>query len=173
MLPDRWTDNLGTVRAIFFEFTRGLQILRDGKQLAVVFAISFVIWILESTMYFTVFKAFSVQVPFYASMFVLGIANLSAAIPSLPGFIGTYHYSFTLALLVFGISQSEGLVYATTLHGISYVFVVAAGLYFMSRLSFKLAIPDVFQALRTARSGQAMSSNEDVSPEKVNKPDGT
>lgn len=140
--PGKLKERLTDIGPLFYEFTKGLQILREGKKLIIFLIISLIIWFFEATVYFTIFKAFLVPISFYTAMFVLGITNLAAAIPSLPGNFGTFHYAFTLALLVFGISQSEGLVYATTLHGIGYIFVVALGLLFMYQFSHRLAIHD-------------------------------
>lgn len=166
ILPAGWKDTLGKIRPILNEFTRGLQILRNGKQLTALLIATFVIWFFESIVYFMLFKAFSVQLPFYAYIFVLGISNLALSIPSLPAQLGTFHYSFTLALLVFGINQSEGLVYAVTIHSIIYIFVISLGLFFWYRFNLKGFFQDSFPGMVLAKNSSIESIHSESTVDK-------
>lgn len=130
--------NPDKISTFLLRFTSGLRLLRNGKQVTVVFIFSLFIWSCEALIYFTLFKALEIQLPFYSSIFVMGTAALMIAIPSLPGHIGTFHYACMLALAVFGVSKNTSLIYAIILHGIIYVAIVSSGLFFMSRSGLRI-----------------------------------
>lgn len=136
--PTMRKGNPDKITPFLLKFTSGLDILKSGKQLMVVFIFSFFVWTFEALIYYSLFKALKIEVPFYSPIFVLGIAGLAVAIPSLPGNIGTFHYACMLALTVFGVSKNIGLVYAITLHGIEYFFLVFSGLFFMSIFGLRI-----------------------------------
>lgn len=130
--PTMRKGNPDKITPFLLKFTSGLDILKSGKQLMVVFIFSLFVWSCEALIYYLLFKALKIGLPFYSSIFVLGIAGLAIAIPSLPGNIGTFHYACMLALTVFDVSKNIGLVYGITLHGIEYFFLISSGLFFMS-----------------------------------------
>ena len=63
-------------------------------------------------------------------MFVTAAINLGVAIPSSPGFVGTYQWLGVSALALFGISQEAGLAFAIAMQAVWYVptTLVGAGL---------------------------------------------
>jgi hypothetical protein len=44
---------------------------------------------------------------------------ISIVVPTSPGYIGTYHYLCQLSLIMFGVSSTEALSYASIAHSIS------------------------------------------------------
>jgi uncharacterized membrane protein YbhN (UPF0104 family) len=61
------------------------------------------------------------------TLFVAGVVNLGVAIPSSPGFIGTYQWLVVAALGVFGVGASEALAFAILLHALWYVPTLLVG----------------------------------------------
>ena len=61
------------------------------------------------------------------AMFVAGVMNLGVAIPSSPGFIGTYEWLGVASLGLLGIAPEEALAFSILLHACWYVPTTLAG----------------------------------------------
>jgi hypothetical protein len=68
-----------------------------------------------------------------AGMFVLVIGGLGMSAP-VQGGIGAYHYIVSQGLQLFGISATDGIVYATLVHTSQTLLVVVLGLFAMTML---------------------------------------
>jgi uncharacterized protein (TIRG00374 family) len=126
------------VSSVLMKFISGLGLLKDKKKVIIVFIFSIMVWICEAIVYYALFKALGIVVPFYASIFVLAVINFGIMIPSLPAGIGTFHYACIIALTVFNVNKNVGLVYSVILHGIMYFSLVSSGLFFMSKFGFRI-----------------------------------
>jgi uncharacterized membrane protein YbhN (UPF0104 family) len=72
-----------------------------------------VIAALETAALAAVLLALGIPVTPGLALVLLGAANLSAFLPSAPGFIGTYQYAFLLAVTQYGIDGALGVAAAT------------------------------------------------------------
>ena len=68
-----------------------------------------------------------------AGMFVLVVGGLGMSAP-VQGGIGAYHYIVSQGLQLFGISATDGIVYATLVHTSQTLLVVVLGLFAMTML---------------------------------------
>ena len=59
---------------------------------------------------------------------VLVFTTISIVVPTSPGYVGTYHYLCQISLVMFGVSATEALSYASIAHAISIVPVTLIGL---------------------------------------------
>jgi uncharacterized protein (TIRG00374 family) len=137
LLSIKWK-NPEKIGSLLLKFVSGLGLLRDRKQVIRVVILSFMVWLCEAIVYYVLFKALEIHVPFYSSIFVLVVINFGMMIPSLPAGIGTFQYACILALTVFDVNKNVGLVYSIILHGIMYLSLVSSGLFFMSKFGFKM-----------------------------------
>ncbi len=64
------------------------------------------------------------------SLILLVITTIAIAIPSSPGYVGTYHYLCQITLAMFGVPNGPALSFATVVHGINYLPIVIVGLFF-------------------------------------------
>ena len=68
-----------------------------------------------------------------AGLFTLVVGGLGMAAP-VQGGIGAYHYIVSQGLQLFGISTTDGIVYATLVHTSQTILVVVLGLFAMLML---------------------------------------
>jgi len=61
------------------------------------------------------------------AMFVAAVMNLGVAIPSSPGFVGTYEWLGVASLGLLGIASEEALAFSILLHACWYVPTTLAG----------------------------------------------
>ncbi len=61
-----------------------------------------------------------------AGLFILVIGGLGMSAP-VQGGIGAYHWIVSRGLMIYGIAETEGIVYATVVHGYQTVLVIALG----------------------------------------------
>lgn len=77
-------------------------------------------------------RAFGIDIPWYAPIFVVVIANYGMMVPSLPGAIGVAHFLYVYSLALFGVGQEPALGFAVLLHGLSFLLVVTVGVISLS-----------------------------------------
>src|SRR6186997_1184708 len=73
-------------------------------------------------------RAVGVELSIVDAVFVTAALNLGVAIPSSPGFVGTYQWLGVSALALFGIGQESALAYTIALQAVWYLPTTVAGL---------------------------------------------
>lgn len=114
-------------------FASGLSVLQRGHHLIPIIFHSFIIWVLSAVPIYIILISFGYVLPFSVSLFILVVLSLAVAIPSAPGFIGTFHYACALGLGLFNVPEEEALSVAIILHAISFFPITLIGLYFLWR----------------------------------------
>ena len=73
---------------------------------------------------------------------IMAIVNLGLAIPSSPGFVGTFQLFCIQALLLFGVQKSDGLTCSIIYHLAQFLPTTAVGLFFLfnENLSLKTLV---------------------------------
>jgi hypothetical protein len=132
LLPERLRAPVGGFADRFIE---GLRALRSGRDVAMIFATSLVIWLLETVNYWFVMRAFGFQVPFYVLMLMNGVVNLATTIPSSPGYVGTFDAPGIKVLESFGVSGALAAGYTLALHAELWLPITLLGMFFMWRES--------------------------------------
>jgi hypothetical protein len=110
----------------------GLATLRKGRDVLIVFGVTIWIWTLELIQYWLVSLAFDLHLPYPGLMLVEGAINLLTALPSLPGYIGTFEVGIKI---LEGIGAPSGTAgsYILVLHAIILIPVTLLGLAFVAR----------------------------------------
>ena len=83
-------------------------------------------------------------------VFVTAVINLGVAIPSSPGFIGTYQWLGVAALGVLGVSHTQGFAFSVLLHAAWFVPTTLAGAALVLR-----KLPALIAGLLADRSAQS------------------
>ncbi len=124
-------------------FIDGLQVLRQWRDLLIVFGLSLLAWICEAGMYFMVALAFSgLNLSLTAIFLTLAVANLATLVPSTPGYVGTFDAAAIVVLTkVFGVANGLASGYVILLHAALFLPVTVLGFFYWVRehLSFKEA----------------------------------
>jgi glycosyltransferase 2 family protein len=120
-------------------FIDGFQIIVNIKLLIYLFLLSALIWLLDVLAIYVLLEAFGFALPVMASFVVMIILIVGIAIPTAPGFIGSWHFSCILALGLFGIAKPEALSFAVVYHFLSMVIVVVLGVTFLPFNKFSVS----------------------------------
>ena len=129
LVPSRFRTPLsGLVEGV----VEGLECLRSGRDVLVLFAVTVWIWILETGKYWLVSLAFAdLNLPYVAIVLMGGAVNLLTALPSLPGYVGTFEIGIKILESIGAPSGSAGS-HVLVLHAILLLPVTLLGLVFMA-----------------------------------------
>jgi glycosyltransferase 2 family protein len=107
-----------------------------GRRLAArALALSVVAWGMFALAVWLVARSVGIELDPVDCVFVTGAINLGVAIPSSPGFVGTYQWLAVAALGVLGVTQESALAFSILLHASWYVpTTIVGGLLVVLRL---------------------------------------
>lgn len=118
----------------FRGFVQALEILDSPLTFLQLLAWSLYLWIVIALIYLVGLLAFRLPVPLMVgSIVITAVVAIAVSAPSAPGYIGAFQVGCKLALVIFGVSESDAFAYSIILHVVQFVGVVAAGLYSLAR----------------------------------------
>ena len=123
------------IRGLLERFVEGLQVLRSGRDMLFVMAISIVLWLAEAWKYWFVMQGFDFDQPFYVLVFTCAIVNLATSIPSTPGYLGTFEVAGIESLVLFGVARHTATSFMLALHAALWFPITTLGAYFAWRES--------------------------------------
>lgn len=117
----------------------GLESLRSGRDVMVLFGVTLWVWLLETAKYWLVSFAFAgLHLSYVGIVLMGGAVNLLTALPSLPGYIGTFELGIKI-LEGIGTPSAPAGSYILVLHAILLLPVTLLGLVFMALEGVKWA----------------------------------
>lgn len=123
-------------------FLGSLGILRSPVLLvkAVLWSVGF--WLFHGVSFWLGMLAFGIDAgpdPFIAAIFTEAVVGFGVAIPSAPGFFGTFHASAEWALTgVYGVPEAQSLAFAFGYHFGGWIPITAIGLWYVWKLGLTL-----------------------------------
>lgn len=124
-------------------FVEGLWVLRGIPHILGVVALSVGVWGASIASFQVLADGFGLGLTIPQMTLVFGIVAFGIAIPSAPGFIGTFHGFCVAGLtLVAGTDPTTALAYATVLHGSQWLTINVIGLWYLVILR-SVAWPEV------------------------------
>ncbi len=110
-------------------FGEGLLSIRKVKSPVLFLALSISIWLCYVLMmYFCLFAMeATAHLSFTDCLTVFVIGSLGMIIPAPGAGAGTYHFAVMQALLLYGVAQVDGIAYATIVHGVQMILLLAIG----------------------------------------------
>jgi uncharacterized protein (TIRG00374 family) len=114
-------------------FLDGLHALRSGREVAMIFVTSIVIWLFETGKYWFVMHAFPFEVDFYVLMLMNGVVNLFTTLPAAPGYVGTFDAPGIEILQNFGVPGDIATAYTAVLHAALWFPITALGAWYLWR----------------------------------------
>ena len=132
LVPERFR---APVRGFADRFMEGLYFLRSGRDVAMIFVTSLVVWLAETGKYWFVMHAFPFEVSFFVLMLMNGVVNLFTTIPSAPGYLGTFDEPGIEILKAFGVPENIAAAYTLVLHAALWLPITLLGAYYMWRES--------------------------------------
>ena len=131
----------------------GLDCIRNRRSsaplIAIVTATGWTSWVVGA---WVTARALGIDLTAAGVVFTFAVIALGSAIPSAPGFVGTYHWLASNSLMLFGVSAPRSVAYAVLLHAIWFLPVTVLGLIAMLRLGLG------FSTVRQAGLGPAEES---------------
>jgi len=129
-------------------FMEGLYFLRSGRDVAMVFFTSLVVWLAETGKYWFVMHAFDFEVSFFVLMLMNGVVNLFTTIPSAPGYLGTFDAPGISILKAFNVPENIAGAYTLVLHAALWLPITLLGAYYMWRESISWSDMDEASRIR-------------------------
>ena len=114
-------------------FIAGIRMPAGAAGMAATAATSLLIWATAIWPVDLLLRAFGVQLPLVASMFIMVFLAFAVMVPASPGFVGTHHLACVTALSAFDIAGERALSIAIVIHAMGFLPVIAAGLYCLWR----------------------------------------
>jgi uncharacterized protein (TIRG00374 family) len=109
------------VRRIARDIVEGLAEPMGRRRLAIALTLSAVAWLAFAGAAVCVARSVGVHLSVVDALFATAVINLGVAIPSSPGFVGTYQWLGVAALDLVGVGRSSALAFAILLQAIWYV----------------------------------------------------
>jgi glycosyltransferase 2 family protein len=108
-------------------FVQAMDRRGHGRALAAAGALSVVTWLLDGTIYWASARALGIDLSPVGAMFISGITVLGTAIPSAPGYVGTFELAASSAAQAMGVAPEAALGLAILVHAITLVPLAIAG----------------------------------------------
>ncbi len=115
-------------RKILEDAREGLQILPDRRLVALVFAVTLVLWFLPILSSYIFILGFDFDVPFAAALCVFVAISAGTAIPPPPGMFGIFQIASVVALGLFGVPKAEALAFGILINATQFLTLIAQGL---------------------------------------------
>jgi len=112
-LPQRAADFMG---GIVQRLIDGFGVMASLRRALIVFSYSILLWIIFCVMTYMFLLAFSIKAPFLVAVTIQVLLCFSVALPSAPGFVGTFHAAGRYALALFGVHAVVAVSFATVYH---------------------------------------------------------
>jgi hypothetical protein len=126
----------------------GLKLIRSWPQLLLTYAFGLLTWLLWTLVITCCLRAFHLQIPFTAAVFVMVVLNFGLLLPASPGGIGVFEFMVILGLQPFGVDKETALGVGLVFHMLQYLVTVPLGWIFA--LQFNLSMSGLLR-----RAGQA------------------
>lgn len=118
------------IKQILTGFAEGLLSIRSVANPVLFIFQSMVIWLCYILMmYFCLFALNATSaLTFYDTLVVFAIGTIGMIIPAPAAGAGTYHFAVMQSLMLFGVSESDGIAFATLVHGVQMIVLMAIGI---------------------------------------------
>jgi len=124
---------------LIHHFIDGFKVITNIKLLLYLFFLSALIWLLDVLAIYILFLSFGFTLPLMASFVVMIFLIVGIAIPTAPGFVGTWDLACVLALSFFSLAKAEALSFALVYHFLSMAIVVVFGMIFLPFNKFSIS----------------------------------
>ena len=135
-LPGRWPERL---HRLLDQFLDGFKVLSNLGVAVRVVGLSFLVWGTLTLAMECMLRAFHLDLPLTAPMFVLALVQLSFIIPSTPGHVGVFQFAATEALRIgFDVDPNAALGFALVTNLVSFAPPAVLGAWFIWRSGLSL-----------------------------------
>ena len=129
-LPGNARDRVATMMERFIE---GLGLFRDLGRLAVVFSLSFAMFLCFACALAVSLWSLQISLPWYAGLVMLVITAIGIMVPAAPGYIGTLNIACTAGLALFGVGKAQSVPFSWFYFFSQWLPITAVGLVCLNR----------------------------------------
>ena len=126
-------------RSALVALMHGLSVLRSPSRFASVFAWTMLHWLLNALAFWIGFKAFGINAPYSAALFLQGVIAIGVAAPQAPGFFGIFELCGKEGLRLYGVTSDAAVTWAFGYHFISFLPITVIGGWYFLRAGLSLA----------------------------------
>jgi uncharacterized protein (TIRG00374 family) len=120
-------------------FLGSVAIMRDARLIALGLAWSLFFWAWHAASFWLGMLAFGIDTGFASALFTMSVVGFGVALPSAPGFFGTFHFAANVALSdVYGVPEPQSLAFAFGYHFGGWVPITLIGLWYAWKLGISL-----------------------------------
>jgi uncharacterized membrane protein YbhN (UPF0104 family) len=136
VLPNRLRERvMGAIHGLL----DSMAIMRDPRLLALGFAWSLFFWAWHGMSFWLGMLAFGIDTGLISAIFTEAVVGFGVAVPSAPGFFGTFHFSANFALTtVYGVPEAESLAFAFAYHFGGWIPITLIGLWYAWQVGLSL-----------------------------------
>ena len=122
---------LNKLKKIKVDFLLSIKSVLSLKKITILLLISIFNWFLEGFVYTSIIaNYFYLMANWFGGWFAMSIATLSTLIPSSPGYIGTFHFFTSKALIAYKIPEDIATVSSIFIHAFIWTPLTIIGLIF-------------------------------------------
>jgi uncharacterized protein (TIRG00374 family) len=108
-------------------FVAALDARGRARAVAAVAGLSVVGWLLDGTIYWAAGLALGIDLSLAGAMLVSAITVLGTAIPSAPGYVGTFELAATTVAIALGVPAEQALAFAILVHALTVLSLAVGG----------------------------------------------
>jgi uncharacterized protein (TIRG00374 family) len=115
-------------------FLEAMRVMGRWRSFAVAIGMSIAIWTLEAGIYWLASESLGVGLVPAAALLVAAVTILGTAIPSAPGYVGTFELAASTVARALGVEPSTALAYAILIHALTAIPLALGGVAAMAWL---------------------------------------
>jgi uncharacterized protein (TIRG00374 family) len=135
-LPDRFAERMLEMLVLALSALHSMKSLRLVIRSVV---LSLLQWGLVGLAVFAALQSVGVDIGMAVALITLAATVLAVALPAAPGFFGTIQLAFVLALVPYGVTESDALAGSVIFHIISYGYVMISGVIVLNQLNMRVS----------------------------------
>lgn len=112
-------------------FIEGLGVLRNKKDLFIVFGYSFLAWTVEVFTYYLMAYSMSIKINFFIVCLIMAVANFAIMAPSTSGGVGPFEFFGVAIMLLFSFQKEIAVTYIVLIHSMILLPIIFLGIIFV------------------------------------------
>jgi hypothetical protein len=104
------------IESLFTSLAEGLSVIRSLRRLAMLVALTALLWALEGALVWSLAAAMGVPLSLAGGTLVVAVLGLGMMAPAAPGFVGTYEFFATATLITLGVTRDSALGLTLMMH---------------------------------------------------------
>ena len=164
-----WLEQWPRIRGVATRLRGGLMVAANPRTLFLATALSVAAWTCTVVMVLAAGQALGIQLTVGEGALLAAGTNLATAIPSGPGYLGTFEYAGQVIAVAFGLAASDGLALALMIHVLALVISSTGGGVALFRLGWSRRTA-VYPATTAVAANGAEAEPEPASAEETPAP---